>query len=46
MTRFKHIDEKQVTTAIVNGFISDFNTIIESDVAIVAGEPSGLVTVK
>jgi thiazole biosynthesis enzyme len=46
MTKFEHIDEKQVTRAIVNGFTRDFNTIIESDVAIVGGGPSGLVAAK
>lgn len=46
MMKFEHIDEKQVTKAIVNGFTRDFNTIIESDVAIVGGGPSGLVAAK
>jgi len=42
MMKFKHIGEKQVTRAIVNGFIRDFNTIIKSDVAIVGGGPAVL----
>ena len=42
MMKFKHIGDKQVTRAIVNGFTWDFNTIIESDVAIVGGSPAVL----
>ncbi|MCL7414632.1 MAG: sulfide-dependent adenosine diphosphate thiazole synthase [ANME-2 cluster archaeon] len=46
MTKFDHIDEKQITRAIVSGFTKEFMEIIESDVVIVGGGPSGLVAAK
>ncbi|MCK4937185.1 MAG: hypothetical protein KAR85_01105 [Methanosarcinales archaeon] len=46
ITKFKHVDDKHVTRAVVNGFTRYLNTIIESDVVIVGGWPSGLVAAK
>lgn len=46
MTKFAHIDEKQVTRAIVESFTKEFLDCIDTDVIIIGGGPSGLVAGK
>ncbi|MFA5802627.1 MAG: sulfide-dependent adenosine diphosphate thiazole synthase [Thermoleophilia bacterium] len=43
MALFEPIDEKDVTRAIVGGFMRQFDEYAESDVIIVGGGPSGLI---
>ncbi len=43
---FEKIEEKDVTRAIVSGFMKDFSEHAESDVIIVGGGPSGLTAAK
>ncbi|MBE0429845.1 MAG: thiazole biosynthesis protein [Thermoleophilia bacterium] len=46
MALFHAIDEKDVTRAIVSGFLKQFEEYAESDVIIVGGGPSGLMAGK
>ncbi len=46
MALFHPIDEKDVTRAIVGGFMRQFEEYAESDVIIVGGGPSGLIAGK
>jgi thiamine thiazole synthase len=46
MAVFEPIDEKDVTRAIVGGFLRQFEEYAESDVIIVGGGPSGLMAGK
>ncbi len=43
---FESVSEKDVTRAIVEGFLKEFAEYVESDVVIVGGGPSGLVAAK
>lgn len=43
MTKFHPVEEKEVTRAIVRGFLKQFDEYTESDVIIIGGGPSGLV---
>ncbi len=43
---FEKIEEKDVTRAIISGFMKDFSEYAESDVIIVGGGPSGLTAAK
>ena len=44
--RFSAVSEKDVTRAIVRGFVRQFDDYVESDVVIVGGGPSGLMAGK
>ncbi len=43
---FEKIEERDVTRAIISGFMTDFSEYAESDVIIVGGGPSGLTAAK
>ncbi len=43
---FAQVSEKDVTRAIVEGFLREFEKIVESDVIIVGGGPAGLMAGK
>ncbi|MFC1976923.1 FAD-dependent monooxygenase [Chloroflexota bacterium] len=42
MEKFAPVGEKDVTRAIVSGFVKEFNEYVESDCIIIGGGPSGL----
>jgi thiamine thiazole synthase len=46
MAMFHPASESEVTSAIVSGFAKDLQKVIKSDVLIVGGGPSGLMTAK
>lgn len=43
---FSPVSEKQVTRAIIKGFLKEFDQAIESDVIVVGGGPSGLTAAR
>ncbi len=45
-TTFEYSSESEITRAILKGFSSDLNEYAESDVIVVGGGPSGLMTAK
>ena len=46
MSTFQPMGEKEITRAIVEGFMRDFQKYAESDVIVVGGGPSGLMAAK
>lgn len=46
MQKFEPVGEKEITRAIVEGFMRDFQKYAESDVIIIGGGPSGLMAGK
>ena len=46
MSTLKPMGEKDITRAIVEGFMRDFQSYAESDVIVVGGGPSGLMAAK
>ena len=46
MSLFAPVDEKDVTRAIVGGFLRQFDEYVESDVIVIGGGPSGLTAAR
>ena len=46
MSLFAKVDEKDVTRAIVGGFLRQFDEYVESDAIVVGGGPSGLTAAR